>query len=70
MSRYLPLKDVVNCKSKHIASLNGHLEIVKFFITELNCDPNIQTAEYPGVMYTVLVVYMFRTDTQLSLIHI
>ena len=25
----------------HLASLNGHLEVVRFFISELNCNPNI-----------------------------
>ena len=45
MCKYLPLEDVVRCKGKdgraplHSAALFGHLEVVKFFITKLNCDP-------------------------------
>ena len=55
MSKYLPLKDVVTFRGiqgqapVHIAALYGHLEIVKFFVTELNCDPNIMiTSNVPG----------------------
>ena len=46
MSRYLPLKDVVHDRDykgaipMHGAALFGHLEVIKFLIAELNCDPN------------------------------
>ena len=55
MSEYLPLKDVAGCRNKdgatplHYAALRGQLKIVKYFITELNCDPNIViTGEHHG----------------------
>ena len=44
-NKYIPLKDVVYDKTKHgrtlthIAAFNGHLPVVKLFISELNCDP-------------------------------
>ena len=47
LSKFLPLKDIVTSKGKdgaapiHLAALNGCLEIVKFFIADLNCDANI-----------------------------
>ena len=47
MSKYLPLKDIVNCKNNegaaliHTAALCGHLKVVKYFTTEINCDPNV-----------------------------
>ena len=47
MSKYLPLKDIVNCKNNegaapiHTAALCGHLEVVEYFTTEINCDPNV-----------------------------
>ena len=47
LSKFLPLKDIVTSRGKdgaaplHLAALYGHLEIVKFFDANLNCDPNI-----------------------------
>ena len=47
MSQHLPLKDVVRCQGKdgktplHTAALYGQLKLVKYFISEFNCDPNI-----------------------------
>jgi ankyrin repeat protein len=47
MSQHLPLKDVVSCRSKdgqtplHTAALKGQLKIIKYLITEVNCDPSI-----------------------------
>ena len=46
MSKYLPLKEVVHDRGHkemipmHCAALLGHLEAIKFLITDLNCDPN------------------------------
>ena len=55
MSQHLPLKDVVSCRGKdgqtplHVAALYGQLKIVKHFISELKCDPNIEvTGEHHG----------------------
>jgi ankyrin repeat protein len=55
MSQHLPLKDVVSCRGKdghaplHTAALYGQLKIIKYFITELNCDPSIViTGEHHG----------------------
>ena len=55
MSRHLPLNDVVSCRGAngktplHSAALAGQLKIVKYFISELQCDPNIaQTGEHHG----------------------
>ena len=55
MSKYLSLKDVAGCRGRdgqtplHSAALFGQLKVVKYFITELNCDPNIvQTGELHG----------------------
>ena len=55
MSQHLPLKDVVSCRGKdgqtplHSAALFGQLKIIKYFITELNCDPSIAiTGEHHG----------------------
>ena len=47
MSQHLPLKDVASCRGidgntpLHSAALKGQLKIVKYFTTELNCDPNV-----------------------------
>jgi ankyrin repeat protein len=47
MSQHLPLKDVVSCRGSngrtplHSAALYGQLKIIKYFITELKCDPSI-----------------------------
>ena len=49
MSKYLPLKEVVEDQAHrgvrplHVAAMFGHLEAVKFMITELNSDPNATT---------------------------
>ena len=55
MSQHLPLKDVVSCRGKdgdtplHDAALYGQLKIIKYFISELKCDPNIvSTGEHHG----------------------
>ena len=55
MSQHLPLKDVVSCRGRdgktplQSAALFGQLKIVKYFITELNCDPSVvQTGEHHG----------------------
>jgi ankyrin repeat protein len=55
MSQHLPLKDVVSCRGRdgktplHAAAFKGQLKIVKYFITELNCDPNnVQTGKRHG----------------------
>jgi ankyrin repeat protein len=47
ISQHLPLKDIVSCRGKdgqtplHGAALYGQLKIIKYFITELKCDPSI-----------------------------
>ena len=49
--KYMSLEDVINERAKngntpfHIAAFYGHLPVIKFFITELNFDPNT-----PGFM--------------------
>ena len=55
MSQHLPLKDVVSCRGKdgkiplQSAALFGQLKIIKYFITELNCDSSVvQTGELHG----------------------
>ena len=55
MSQHLPLKDVVSCRGKdgkiplHDAAFYGQLKLVKYFFTELKCDPNIaQTGKHHG----------------------
>ena len=55
MSQHLPLKDVVSCRGTdgvtplHSAALFGQLKIIKYLITELNCDPSIvTTGEHHG----------------------
>ena len=40
------MNKIENCNTcLHAASSNGHLEIVKFFISILNCDPNVTGCE-------------------------
>ena len=47
LTKYSPLHDVVNDRVKvgnapiHFAALYGHLNLVKLFIAEFKCDPNI-----------------------------
>ena len=45
-------KCAANCKDEyghiplHYAASNGHLEVVKYFIIELHCDPMVRETEY------------------------
>ena len=47
MSKYFPIETISTFRGRHdqtplhIAALHGRLEIVKYLINELNCDPNI-----------------------------
>ena len=54
MNKHLPLKNVIDDRDKdghapiHNAALCGNLEAIKFFITELDCDPNTPTTRRWG----------------------
>ena len=59
-----------NCKDEyghiplHYAASNGHLEVVKYFIVELHCDPRTRTS-MAGHHFTMLVLMV--TSTLLSI---
>lgn len=67
LAKYNPIKKVMSdLKNKwsnsplHTAALNGHLNLVQFFISNQNCDPNI-LGEYVEPPFTLLLCSIILT---------